>query len=413
LKSAALLCAAVTSAAALDVNVVRRAPSSVDPQQNGLSLVRVWTGNLCRSKLVNRGDRPMQVREVVLFAIPHELPPETAFYGEGSQMLSQTAGTLARPSDLGRYTDRRHYRIPQPSDATTAYGVITLSPPAGGHILLAFASSRRFVGRFYIRERRIDVVVDTENLTIAPGESWDLEEFLFASGPRRPDLLATLAARIVTNHPPLRWRRPPTGWCSWYCFGPRVTARNVLDNLGAIASSLPALRYIQIDDGYQAAMGDWLDTGGAFGGDVRGVLQGIREQGFEPAIWVAPFVAEGGSKLFREHPEWFVKDADGSPLRSDKVTFGGWRRGPWYALDGTHPGAQRYLESVFRTMRNKWGVTYFKLDANFWGAIHGGRFYDPKATRVEAYRRGIRPSSRARGTRSSSAAIIRFGPRSA
>ena len=37
---------------------------------------------------------------------------------------------------------------------------------------------------------------------------------------------------------------------------------------------------------------------------------------------------------------------------------------------------------VFRTMRDKWGVTYFKLDANFWGAMHGGRLSDPKATRT-------------------------------
>jgi alpha-galactosidase len=40
-------------------------------------------------------------------------------------------------------------------------------------------------------------------------------------------------------------------------------------------------------------------------------------------------------------------------------------------------------------MRNEWGCTYFKLDANFWGAIHGGRFHDAHATRVDAYRRGM------------------------
>ena len=48
--------------------------------------------------------------------------------------------------------------------------------------------------------------------------------------------------------------------------------------------------------------------------------------------------------MFQQHPDWFIKDAAGAPLRSDRVTFGGWRRGPWYALDGTHPEAQRHLE---------------------------------------------------------------------
>ena len=163
----------------------------------------------------------------------------------------------------------------------------------------------------------------------------------------------------------------------------------MLDNLDFIAKHTPGLRYVQIDDGYQPAMGDWLETGAAFGGDVQGVLKQIRQRGFNPAIWVAPFVAEEKSHVFQQHPDWFVKDGDGKPLRSDRVTFGGWRRGPWYVLDGTHPHVQQHFEKLFRTMNREWGCTYFKLDANFWGAIHGGHFHDPRATRVEAYRRGM------------------------
>jgi hypothetical protein len=40
---------------------------------------------------------------------------------------------------------------------------------------------------------------------------------------------------------------------------------------------------------------------------------------------------------------FFIKDAEGAPLRSDRVTFGGWRRGPWFARDGTRPGTQRTI----------------------------------------------------------------------
>ena len=47
-------------------------------------------------------------------------------------------------------------------------------------------------------------------------------------------------------------------------------------------------------------MGDWLETGAAFGGNVQGVLRKIRERGFEPAIWVAPFVAEEKSHVLAE-----------------------------------------------------------------------------------------------------------------
>src|SRR5262249_4479038 len=176
-----------------------------------------------------------------------------------------------------------------------------------------------------------------------------------------------------------------------------MTSQQVLDNPDAIAKNLPALTYVQIDDGYQSAMGDWLETGGAFGGSVRTVLDEIRRRGFQPAIWVAPFVPEAGSEIFKQEPDGVSADASGAPLRSDRVTFGGWRRGPWYALDGTHPQAQAHLEGLFRAMRIEWGCTYFKLDANFWGAMHGGRFHDARATRIEAYRRGMAAIRRGAG----------------
>jgi alpha-galactosidase len=378
---------------ALDAGLLARAPWQAiggDGQPLGdVQVSRSWDGSICRSTATNTRREPVRVRHVVLFDVAHRLPLETALYGEGFQMLTQTGGTIGQPLDLGNYTDPKHYRLPEPPGGRVVYGLATLEPPGGAHHVLAFTSCRRFAGALHIRPGAVQAVVDTEGLTLAPGEQWQLEEFMYAAGRDRNALLAELAGRLNANHPPLRTASPPAGWCSWYCFGPRVTAQQVRDNLDVIARRIPGLKYIQIDDGYQPAMGDWLETGPAFGGSVQAVLKDIRARGFEPAIWVAPFIAEAGSNLFKEHPDWFVKDADGSPLRADKVTFGGWRRGPWYALDGTHVAAQAHLERVFGTMRREWGCSYFKLDANFWGAIHGGRFQDPRATRIEAYRRGM------------------------
>lgn len=383
--------------------VVASSGASVD----AIRLDRTWSGDVCRSKITNTGARPVRVDRVVLFDVPHQLPPSTRLYGEGFQMLSQTGGTLGQPLDLGNYTDVKHYRLPEPDGARTLYGLLMLTPPdsdapalaQGGDLThaIAFGSCRRFTGLFNLHPTKLEAVVDTEGRTLDPGAEWELEEVAFLSGRDREALLQTVAERLNTNHEPRRVKTPPSGWCSWYCFGPNVTATQVLDNLDVIAKQIPGLRYIQIDDGYQPRMGDWLETGTAFGGNVQDVLRQIRTRGFEPAIWVAPFVAEKDSHLFEQHPEWFVKDESGAPLRSDRVTFGGWRRGPWYVVDGTHPEAQAHLEHVFRTMRQEWGCTYFKLDANFWGAIHGGRFHDPRATRIEAYRRGMQAITRGAG----------------
>jgi alpha-galactosidase len=387
---------------------LRAAPGRVVPVDDkapgarALRLERKWEGGLCRARLVNPGSKPVGVHQIVLFSLNHDLPPETRLYGESFQMLTQTAGTLGAPVNLG-YDEVKHYKVPQAQGVSHAVsGLCTLTPPGGEPLAVAFSSCRRFAGRFYLRPGNLEAVLEADGVEIGPKETWDLEELFFASGPVREALLAQLADRINANHPPLKFDKPPTGWCSWYCFGPRVTAQQVTDNLDFIAKQLPALRYIQIDDGYQPAMGDWLDTGKAFGGDVQGVLKQIRQRGFEPAIWVAPFVAEAGSKVFQQHRDWFIKyasgDKAGEPLPANEVTFGGWRRGPWYALDGTHPEVQKHFESLFRTMREEWGCTYFKLDANFWGMMHGGRHHDPKATRIEAYRRGMQAILRGTGS---------------
>lgn len=361
-----------------------------------VELVREWNGAICRSRIVNRGRASARIKEVILGEFPLGLPPNTSLYGEGFQMLSQTAGTIAQPFDLSAYTDAKHYRIPTGGERAY-YGLLALSPPAGQTRIFAFTSCSRFSGRFEFDGAALLAIVDCEGLVLDPGRSWPLEELMVAGGADRTALFAGVAARLSANHPAAKSAMPPTGWCSWYCFGPKVTAREVLDNLDAIARTFPSLKYIQIDDGYQPAMGDWLESGAAFGGSVRAVLAEITRRGFEPAIWVAPFIAEEKSHLFQAHPDWFVKDEAGAPLRSDRVTFGGWRHAPWYVVDGTHPTAQAHLERVFRTMREEWGCTYFKLDATFWGAMHGSRFHDPRATRVEAYRRGMQAVRRGAG----------------
>ena len=361
-------------------------------------LSREWSGQTCRSRITNRGALPVPVKEVVLFDLSLDLPPSTPIYGESFQMLSQSGGTLGSPKDLGSYTDRKHYKIPMPDGVETYFGAMTVTAPDGRTHGLGFTSTRRFAGLFRLRPpAALQIIIDTEGLTLEPGQSWDLEAFTHTTGRTRDVVLGTIGDRLAATHPRLPSAAPPTGWCSWYCFGPRVTAQNILDNLDVIARQIPGLRYVQIDDGYQPAMGDWLETGAAFGGDIRKVLDAIKARGFEPAIWVAPFIAEESSNVFQRHKEWLVKGPDGAPLRSDTVTFGGWRRGPWYVLDGTNPGVQAHLEHVFNTMRDEWGVTYFKLDANFWGAIHGGRFQNPRATRIEAYRHGMQAIGRGAG----------------
>lgn len=343
----------------------------------------VWT-----VRLDNISAAPMPLSEWLLFD-GLAATPTTPIYGEGFQMLAQTDGTWAEPQPIGRCPDASVYRI-TPDVGYHSIHNLLMYQIDGGWILLGFASCHRFGGEFRLYpDGRLQILMNTEGLSLLPGAHWDSESLVILTGEDKSQLFAELSRHINRAHPALPTRPRATGWCSWYHYYAEVTREAIEENVLQMQQRFPALEYVQIDDGYQSAMGDWLLPSDRFDGGLLPLLASIRDSGREPALWVAPFIAEPGSQIFQQHPEWFIRDADGSPLPAEKVTYGGWRCTPWYVLDGTLPAVQQHLRQLFHTLRHEYGIRYFKLDANFWGALHGGQFADRRATRIQAYRRGM------------------------
>lgn len=121
---------------------------------------------------------------------------------------------------------------------------------------------------------------------------------IFAGIGKKSELEERYADAIQKNHPMLRTEMIPTGWCSWLVYGPEVSAQNIYDNLAAIKRQGLELKYVQIDDGYQPYMGGWLSAADSFDSGVKKLCVTIKEQGFEPAIWAALFIAE--EKLWQD-----------------------------------------------------------------------------------------------------------------
>lgn len=166
------------------------------------------------------------------------------------------------------------------------------------------------------------------------------------------------------------WPRPvPAVWCSWYQYYERVTALDVARNLALLTSlDLPA-DVVQIDDGYATCPGDWLSVRPGFG-DLPGLVGRIRDAGRRAGIWIAPWLVGRSSAVFRDHPDWVVRD----PLSDEPVYAGSVVRDTCFALDLTRPDAAAYLVGVLRTMRG-WGIDYFKADFCYAGAYRGVREY--------------------------------------
>ena len=51
-------------------------------------------------------------------------------------------------------------------------------------------------------------------------------------------------------------RAAPTIWCSWYHYFTKVTEQDMLENLDAIEDLQLPVDVVQLDDGYQAEIGD-------------------------------------------------------------------------------------------------------------------------------------------------------------
>ena len=185
----------------------------------------------------------------------------------------------------------------------------------------------------------------------------------------------------------------PAGWCSWYQFFTGVTAEDIQKNLQAITtlrSELP-LGLLQIDDGFEAQVGDWFEFKSTFPDGVAHLRQEIQAGGLTPGLWLAPFIVHPSSKLAREHPEFLLRKSDGRPVKAGFCwnTFA-------EALDLTHPGAMQYAVDVVGTAVHQWGYPYLKLDFLYAAALKGKR-YDPTLTRAQILHRGMQALRSAAG----------------
>ncbi|MGN0535305.1 MAG: glycoside hydrolase family 36 protein [Eubacterium sp.] len=328
-----------------------------------------------------------RIKEVVLFCGEHGFSPNTPFYGDGYQKLTQYKGTVDNFKSFTGYSDEGHYKMPQTNGYNTVYNYALIGS-GKNTVLIGGASCNRFRTEIRVNAKKMQVVQCMENVQFNANEEICLEDMVILKGERNT-ILNEFSEIVSKNHPVKKYCEMPVGWCSWYCIGPDIAEKDIFDNLKVIKEKTPELKYIQIDDGFQPYMGDWLETSDKFERPMKEICQDIKKAGFEPAIWLAPFIASKKSRLLREHPEYFVQDENGKPLCCDGITFAGWRDAPWYMLDGTNPDTQKFIYNTVQEIYQNWGVKYFKLDANVWGALPFGIRYDKNATSVEAYRRGM------------------------
>lgn len=242
-------------------------------------------------------------------------------------------------------------------------GLLGIVDPDGGARIFLAPRPDREIPSIRARQESGRLVVSA-NGPVTTITAASLDEGLAQAG----EALAALVTRPL--------RALPAGWCSWYTYWSEVTAADVIANLEVIEREDLPIDVVQVDDGYQSDIGDWLIVRPGFG-DLHEVTARIADTGRAPGIWTAPFLVGAKSDLARLHPDWLVAGAIACEHHWGQQVR---------VLDITHPQAQEHLVEVYRTFA-RMGIGFHKIDFTYAGAMAGRRSQDIDP--IAAYRLGL------------------------
>ncbi|MDU5109945.1 MAG: alpha-galactosidase [Clostridium sp.] len=143
-------------------------------------------------------------------------------------------------------------------------------------------------------------------------------------------------------------------WCAW------GYERNF--NLEQIYGAIPkvkelGLKWVCLDDGYQLEEGDLeLDPRKFPNGDIdmRNFVDHIHNEGLKAQLWWVPLAVDPKSKLYKDHPEWLLKDKEG---KEQLITW-------WdcYYLCPAYKEVQDDIERQLRKILIDWNYDGIKID---------------------------------------------------
>lgn len=210
-------------------------------------------------------------------------------------------------------------------------------------------------------------------------------EWIIARG-KEDEVFAKYVNLLKSSFGTTQFEKPPRVWCSWYSLYKWINEPLLTKALHGL-DDLP-FDVFQIDDGWQDNSGHW-EAGGKFPSGMAAFADTIKSTGRTAGIWLSPFIVTPNLRIFREHPEWILKNDQGA-----MVSAGLNWTGNTYALDITHPEVLDWLDELIRKVVN-WGYDYLKLDFLYAGALLGRRYKE--ISREEAYRNAMQVMRNAAG----------------
>jgi len=238
-------------------------------------------------------------------------------------------------------------------------------------------------------EFRVVCGITGDRVPLSPGEEISSEKVWLTATSDTRQGLSQYAREVASQNPSSAMKRqdrtPLLGWSSWSAYFSDVDEDKVLEHAQFVKEHLSphGYRVIQLDDGYQLGWGDWRPNS-KFPSGLHGLCEAISAMDLIPGVWIAPFLVQEDLPVVQEHPDWFLRDHTGMPIRYVAM-LGDIPKRP---LDMTHPGAREFVSENLTRLREA-GFRLFKVDFLF-GASYEGLHFQPEETGISTLRSALR-----------------------
>ncbi len=158
-------------------------------------------------------------------------------------------------------------------------------------------------------------------------------------------------------------KEPISYWCSWYAFGEKISEKIILEQASLLNKSKLKIDYILIDDGW-TKWGDWHKVDEEkFPSGIGALSKKLAQKNFKTGLWLAPFLADKKSRLFKEHPEYFLRSKSGKLVNGFKsFPFFDSLLHPRFLLDFNKKEVKQFVFESLDQMMRKWNISLLKLD---------------------------------------------------
>src|SRR2546430_2969841 len=347
-----------------------------------------WSSDVCSSDLAGGASTPQASVTVTIFPdrfLPtvrgvrfFQLPHADVLAGEGPLVALVNGAHSADPSRVVTVG-------PRGAEGRASHAATGLTRGRHG-LAIAFDAGEPGEARVQLSRAGLEAVSDW--LPARPlrpeGDASRMRLCFHPEG----DGLEALCALFVPSSPVDQERFAqavaPAGWCTRAEWSGTVAEADVIANLDFSAANFDRrfFRHIELDDGYQRAIGAW-DVNDRFPHGHAWLTDQVHARGFKAGLWVAPFGVAEASGVPTAQPDWLLRDASGPVVCDTRETWGG----KIYALDGAHPKAQQWLFDLARRVVREWGYDYLRIDRLRWATV--GTAHYGGLTHAEAYRAGL------------------------